>query len=211
MSTGPSPSTPHPMAGFPQVGYLKNFITRPNIVVGDYTYYDDPAGPERFEACCVPYHFDFTGDVLRIGKFCAIATGAMFIMNGANHSLKGLSSYPFAIFGNGWERVSTALDGGTRGDTVVGNDVWIGTEATILPGVTIGDGAVVGAKAVVGSDVPPYAIVVGNPARVVKTRFDAATVKKLLAIRWWDWDAAKITRNLELIVGADADALACAT
>lgn len=199
------------MTGFPQVGFLKHFVTRPNIAVGDYTYYDDPAGPEHFQDRNVRYHFDFIGDVLRIGKFCAIATGATFIMNGANHAMNGLSTYPFAIFGNGWERVMFAFENTSRGDTVVGNDVWIGTDATILPGVTIGDGAVIGAKAVVAKDVPPYAVVVGNPGRVVRTRFDDATVQKLLAIRWWDWDAEKITRNLELIVGADVDALARAT
>lgn len=206
---GPDPSILHPMAGFPQIVFLKAVVTRPNIVVGDWSYYDDPDGAERFEDANVLYHFDFLGDRLVIGKFVAIARGAKFIMNGANHVMTGFSTYPFNIFGNGWEAgfdVETYKTG-LRGDTVVGNDVWIGAEARILPGVTIGDGAIVGGSAVVASDVPPYAIVVGNPARIVRMRFDEATVAALLRIGWWDWDADKITRNLAAIRGADLAAL----
>ncbi|MFT3784951.1 MAG: Vat family streptogramin A O-acetyltransferase [Tepidisphaeraceae bacterium] len=207
-SNGPSPLDPHPMKGFPQVGFLRPLVTRPNIVVGDYTYYDDPDGPEHFQDKNVLYHYDFIGDKLVIGKFCAIARGATFIMNGANHSMAGLSTYPFGIFGQGWDGARMSIDQvPTRGDTVVGNDVWIGYDATILPGMTVGDGAIIAAKAVVTRDVPPYTIVGGNPARDIRKRFDDATIAELLAIRWWDWDAEKITRNLQAIVGADVDRL----
>ena len=158
---------------------------------------------------CVQHHYDFIGDRLVIGRFCAIAAGATCIMNGANHAMTGFSTYPFNIFGQGWEEGfdwATIL-AGLRGDTLVGNDVWIGQEATIMPGVRIGDGAIVAAKAVVTGDVAPYAIVGGNPAREIRRRFPDAVVAELLAIRWWDWDAATITRNLDAIRGADLDAL----
>lgn len=208
----PDPMNPYPMAGFPQVGFLKPLVDRPGIEVGEYTYYDDPDGPEHFVERCVHYHFPFIGDRLIIGRYCALARGISFLMNGANHAMEGFSTYPFAIFGHGWG--SGADDEGFvqthRGDTVVGNDVWIGREATILPGVTIGDGAVVGAKAVVGSDVPPYAIVVGNPARVLRLRFPEPVIAELLAIAWWNWDAATVTRNLDAIRGVDLKMLAIA-
>lgn len=205
---GPDPNDPHPMQGFPRVGFLKNFITRPNIVVGDYTYYDDPAGPERFETENVLYHYDFIGDRLLIGRFCAIATGATFMMNGGNHATTGFSTYPFLIFGQGWERVVPNFP--NRGDTVVGHDVWIGHGATIMPGVTIGDGAIIAAKAVVSADVRPYAVVAGNPAREVKRRFDDAVVAELLRLAWWDWPVERITAHLDAITGADLGALRAA-
>ena len=127
--TGPDPRTRHPMEGFPQVAFLRNVITRPNIIVGDYTYYDDPDGVERFEQN-VLYHFPFVGDKLIIGKFCALAKDVKFVMNGANHLMSGFSTYPFQIFGNGWERVMPPMDAFPRkGDTIVGNDVWIGYDS----------------------------------------------------------------------------------
>jgi virginiamycin A acetyltransferase len=205
MSHGPSPTTRHPIAGAERVAFLKNFITRPNIEVGDYTYYDDPAGAEQFEQN-VLYHFEFTGDRLMIGKFCSIATGVRFLMNGGNHQVATMSSYPFSIFGSGWEGAAPAA-WPNKGDTRVGNDVWIGFGATILPGVTIGDGAVIGSLSVVTGDVPPYAIVGGNPARVIRHRFDEATIARLLALQWWNWDIAKITRKVAAIAGADVAAL----
>lgn len=205
---GPNPGDRHPMKGFPQVGFLKNFITRPNIVVGDYTYYDDPAGPERFEEQCVLYHYPFTGDRLVIGRFCALARDVRFIMNGANHRVAGLTTYPFSIFGQGWEPVMPKPgDLPYKGDTVVGNDVWLGYEALVMPGVSIGDGAIVASRAVVSRDVPPYAVVAGNPAVVVKRRFSDDVVARLLAVRWWDWPADKVTRNLRALVDADVAAL----
>jgi virginiamycin A acetyltransferase len=205
---GPEPKTKYPLAGFPQVGFLKPLVANPNIVVGEYTYYDDPDGPELFEAKCVLYHFPFVGDRLVIGKFCALARGVRFIMNGANHKISGISTYPFFIFGNGWETVMPQPgDLPYKGDTVIGNDVWLGYDVLVMPGIKIGDGAIVAASAVVTKDVPPYAVVGGNPAQVVKQRFSDEVVAELLAIRWWDWPVDKITRNLPAIVGADLSAL----
>lgn len=205
---GPSPDDPHPMAGFPQVGFLKPLIKNPNIVVGDYSYYDDPDGPEHFEFKNVLYHFPFIGDKLVIGKFCALGRSVRFIMNGANHKISGFSTYPFYIFGNGWESVTPPPgDLPFKGDTVIGNDVWIGYEALIMPGVQIGDGAIVAAHSVVVSNVPAYSVVGGNPAKVIKQRFPDEVVSDLLAINWWDWPVEKITRNLSSIVGADIAAL----
>lgn len=205
---GPSPNKAHPMAGFSQVGFLKPLVKNPNIGIGDYTYYDDPDGPEYFETKNVLYHFPFVGDKLMIGKFCALARGVKFIMNGANHMLTGFSTYPFYIFGNGWELATPRSDElPYKGDTVVGNDVWIGYDVLVMPGVKIGDGAIIAARAVVTQDVPPYVIVGGNPAKVMKQRFSEEIVAELLATRWWDWPVEKITRNLSAIVGADLSAL----
>jgi len=210
-SQGPSPLEPHPMAGFPQVCFVKNTVSNPNIVIGDYTYYDDPENSEDFERN-VLYHFDFIGDKLVIGKFCAIARGVKFIMNGANHKMSGFSTYLFQIFGNGWERVMPEMnDLPYRGDTVIGNDVWIGYDTLIMPGVKIGDGAIVASRSVVVSDVPPFTIAGGNPAQSIRARFEPDIVEALLAIAWWDWPIDKITRNLEAIVGGDLDALRKAT
>jgi virginiamycin A acetyltransferase len=206
---GPSPQTRLPIASVTRTGFLKPFITRPNIVVGDYTYYDDPDGPERFESN-VLYHFDFIGDRLVIGKFCSIGAGTKFIMNGGNHHGTWLTTYPFPIFGHGWE-AAMPESWPNKGDTVVGNDVWFGHDALVMPGVTIGDGAIVATRAVVTRDVPPYAIVGGNPATVLRYRFDGVTIAGLLAVRWWDWDAAKITRNVRAICGSEVAALEAAT
>lgn len=207
---GPDPEDRQPMKGFPQVGFLKNFITSENIIVGDYTYYDDPEGPERFEGN-VLYHFPFIGDKLVIGNFCAIAKDVKFIMNGANHSMSGFSTYPFQIFGNGWERFMPGKDGYPhKGDTRIGHDVWIGYEATIMPGINVGNGAIIASKSVVTNDVPAYSVIGGNPARVIKYRFDEETIRELEEIAWWDWDAEMITRNLEAIVDSDLEALRAA-
>jgi virginiamycin A acetyltransferase len=209
---GPNPSVKHPMPLHPRVGFLKPLVSAPNIEIGDYTYYDDPAGPDRFAERCVLHHYPFIGDKLIIGRFCAIAEGAKFIMNGANHAMSGFSTYPFNIFGQGWEQ---GFDPQTwarelRGDTVVGSDVWIGMEAVTLPGVTIGDGAIVAARSVVSHNVPPYAIVAGNPATIVKMRFDPRTVQRLLDVAWWDWPVDKLSRNLDAVRGADIEALEAA-
>ena len=204
---GPDTNNKFPMKGFPQVGYLKNLITNENIEVGDYTYYDDPEGPENFEKN-VLYHFPFIGDKLIIGKFCAIAKDVKFIMNGANHKISGHSTYPFYIFGNGWEKVLPKKEElPYKGDTVIGNDVWIGYESTIMPGVKIGDGAIIASKSVVAKDIPAYSIVGGNPAKIIKYRFDEERIKGLLEISWWNWSAEKITKNLSAITGSDIEKL----
>ena len=195
------------MKGFPQICFIQNTVSNPNIIVGDYTYYDDPKDSEDFERN-VLYHFPFIGDQLIIGKFCALARDIKFIMNGANHKLDGFSTYPFQIFGNGWEKVAPqAGDLPYKGDTVIGNDVWIGYEAVIMPGIRVGDGAIIAAKSVVVSDVSPYTIVGGNPSKYIRQRFDDKVIRSLLEIAWWNWDIEKITRNLEQIVAADIETL----
>jgi virginiamycin A acetyltransferase len=202
----PNPNTLFPLNGYERLCFLKNLIKNPNIIVGDYTYYDDFETVENFEKN-VKYHFDFVGDKLHIGKFCMIASGVEFIMNGANHLANAVSSYPFAIFGDDWAH---AMEGKTypqKGDIVIGNDVWIGYQATILSGVTVGHGAIIGSKSVVASDVPPYSIVAGNPARIIRKRFDEETIEKLLALAWWDWDLEKITKNVAHLTGNDVSKL----
>ena len=200
---GPNPNAVHPNENIPSVCYIKNTITRPNIIVGDYTYYDDPVDPEHFENH-VTHHYDFVGDKLVIGKFCAIAKGVEFVMNGANHRMCGVSTYPFNIMGGGWEKSTPQMDDlPLKGDTVVGNDVWIGQNVTVMAGSHIGDGAIIGANSTVAGDIPPYSVAVGNPCRVVKMRFDEDTVEYLLNLKWWDWDAEKIFENLEALTSAD--------
>lgn len=204
---GPNPHDKHPMAGFQQVCFIKNTVTNPNIVIGDYTYYDDPEDSENFERN-VLYHFPFIGDRLIIGKFCAIARGVKFIMNGANHKTSGFSTYPFQIFGNGWEKVMPQPgELPYKGDTVIGNDVWIGYDCLIMPGVHIGNGAIISSRSVVVADVPAYTVVGGNPAKVIKERFSPDAVLALDALAWWNWPIEKITQHLPAIVAADINAL----
>lgn len=204
---GPDPETKHPLDGFPQVCFIKNTVSNPNISIGEFTYYDDPENSEDFERN-VLYHFPFIGDKLIIGKFCALARGTKFIMNGANHQISGISTYPFYIFNKGWEKVTPKPgDLPYKGDTVIGNDVWIGYDTLIMPGVQIGNGAVVSSRSVVVSDVPAYSIVGGNPARTIRMRFEPEVIQRLESIAWWDWSIEKITDNLSLIVAADVDAL----
>ncbi|WP_417670970.1 CatB-related O-acetyltransferase [Roseibium sp.] len=206
---GPDPKARYPFPGAQHTVFIKNVISCSNIEAGDYSYYNDPIEPERFQEKCVRYHFEFLEDRLVIGKFCALATGVEFIMNGANHAMDGISTYPFHIFQNGWEEDydTSVFVTNSRGDTTVGHDVWIGTDASILPGVHIGDGAIIGAKAVVASDIPPYAIAVGNPARVIRTRFSAADAAALQKIGWWDWPIQTISENLAAIRNCDIAAL----
>lgn len=202
---GPNPNKPYPLADHRRVCFIKNFVKSPNIIVGDYSYYDDPVDPEGFERNVL---YNYGSDRLIIGKFCAIATNVKFIMNGANHKLDGISTYPFPIFGNGWESgMSKLMDLPSRGDTVIGNDVWIGYESLIMPGVKIGDGAIVAARAVVVNDIPPYTVAGGNPARPIKQRFSDAEIAQLLEIKWWDWDIEKITSNIDKIMDGDVISL----
>ena len=186
---GPDPNSIYPNENIRQIVYIKNVITRPNIIAGDYSYYDDVNGAERFEEH-VTHHYEFLGDRLIIGKFCAIARGIEFVMNGA-------TTYPFNIMGGGWERYSPALaDLPLKGDTIVGNDVWIGQNVTVMPGVHIGDGAIIAADSVVVKDIPAYCVAGGNPCRVIRRRFDDDLTEHLLKLRWWDWDAEKIFQNM---------------
>lgn len=185
-----------------QTVYLKNVITNPNILVGDYTMYNDFSNdPVDFEKNNVLYHYPVNRDRLIIGKFCSIACGAKFLFNSANHTLDSASTYPFPLFFEEWglDPKDVAKSWENKGDIVVGNDVWIGFEAVILAGVTIGDGAVIGARAVVTKDVPPYTIAGGVPAKPIRKRFDEDVISQLLRIKWWDWPKEKIAQNLTAI------------
>ena len=204
---GPKPTETHPMKGFDQVCYLKNVITNPNIIVGDYTYYDDPIDSEGFERN-VLYHYPFMNDKLIIGKFCAIARDVKFIMNGANHKIEAFTTYPFSIFGNGWEKVTPEIKAlPYKGDTVIENDVWIGYDSLIMPGVKIANGAIVAARSVVVSDIKPYTIVGGNPAKPIRKRFSQELIDLLQNTEWWNWSAEKITENLEMLTSNDEEKL----
>lgn len=200
----PDPFNTFPISSTDRVCFLKNIIEDPNVIVGDYTYYDDPEDVHNFKKN-VLYHFDFMGDKLIIGKFCQIATGVRFIMNGSNHAMNGISTYPFKVFGEAWS--SAPMDAVSKGDTVIGNDVWIGNSVTIMQGIKIGDGAIIGTNALVTKDVEPYTVVGGNPAKLIRKRFDAETIDFLLELAWWNWPVEKITENLQAIISADFDAL----
>ena len=203
---GPDKNAIFPLKNYDRLCFLKNIIKNPNIIVGDYTYYDDFEDVHNFEKN-VKYHFDFTGDQLIIGKFCMIASDVKFIMNGANHLSNAISTYPFAVFGNGWE---SAMEGKTypnKGNIEIGNDVWIGYNATIMAGVKIGDGAIIATNSTVVSDVEPYTIVGGNPAREIKKRFSPEIVERLLKLQWWNWDIEKITKNVQNLTDLDIDKL----
>ncbi|MBV7271830.1 CatB-related O-acetyltransferase [Clostridiaceae bacterium UIB06] len=192
----------YPRTGDKQTVYLKNVITDPSIIVGDYTMYNDFVNdPIQFSRNNVLYHYPVNHDRLIIGKFCSIACGAKFLFNSANHMLESLSTYPFPIFFEEWgldiKDVAKAWD--NKGDIVIGNDVWIGYEAIILAGVTIGDGAIIGARAVVTKDVMPYTIVGGVPAKFIRKRFPSEIISTLLEIKWWDWPKKRIAQNIDAI------------
>ena len=203
------PTVLHPMPDQPRVVLLKPLVTSPLIEVGEYSYYDDPDEPTAFETRNVLYHYG--PEKLVIGRFCALGEGVRFIMNGANHRMDGPSTFPFPIMGASWAEhfdLITGLPG--RGDTVVGNDVWFGYRTTIMPGVRVGHGAIVASEAVVVDDVPDYAIVGGNPASLIRSRFSQADVARLLALAWWDWPAEHITLHLRAIMSGSIDELEAA-
>lgn len=203
MLYGPDPNAVYPNENIKSVCYIKNVITRPNIMVGEYTYYDDINGAEKFEEH-VTHHYEFLGDKLIIGKFCAIARGIEFVMNGANHRMNSVTTYPFNIMGHGWEKAAPALeDLPLKGNTVVGSDVWIGQNVTVMPGVQIGDGAIIAAGSVVTKDVPPYHIAGGNPLHIIRKRFDDDLIAYLLELKWWNWPAKKIFDNLDALCSGD--------
>jgi len=195
-----------------QTIYLKEVIDHPRIVVGEYSYYHNFEIVEDYAGLLAPYLFPLSLDKLIIGKFVQIAHGVRFISSSANHKMSGFSTYPFMNFMMTSDTKSediTAMfkQAKNRGDTVVGNDVWIGLEATIMARVKIGDGAIIGAKSVVTKDVPPYTIVGGNPAKVIKKRFDLETTQQLLKIQWWNWSIEKIEANYNIITGDNLEEL----
>lgn len=208
--TIPNTNKVYPRSNDYQTIYLKNVITRDNIKVGDYTIYNDYYNdPRDFEKNNVLYQYPINNDKLVIGKFCSIACKAKFLMTSGNHTLKSLSTYTFPIFYEEWgldvSHITDAWD--NKGDIVIGNDVWIGYDAMIMSGVKIGDGAIIGTRAIVTSDVSPYTIVGGIPAKVIKKRFSDDIILKLLKIKWWDWPYEKIQANIRHIQSGNIDKL----
>lgn len=179
----------------------ENVVHAPNIEIGDYTYYDDDTDPTGFERNNVLFNYPEFGDRLIIGKFCALAQGTTFIMGPANHRTGSASTYPFNAFGGAWTEATpdhmSQLP--RKGDTVVGNDVWLGRECVVMPGVKIGDGAIVAAYSVVTRDVAPYTVASGNPARFIKNRFDEELTGLLLRLKWWDLPPEELVAWLPIL------------
>lgn len=198
MKNKPNPNTIFPLPNINTLTFVKPTIKNPNIVVGDFTYFADTDFEKH-----VTHHYDFIGDKLIIGKFCQIGAGVEFVMNGANHQMNAVSTYPFYIFGSWDQSVPSKEDLPFKGDTVVGNDVWIGQNSTILPGVHISDGAIIGLNSVVTRDVPPYTIVAGNPAKTVRKRFDDELIDLLLKLKWWDKSVEEINALIPLLSCSD--------
>ncbi|MCC0694977.1 MULTISPECIES: CatB-related O-acetyltransferase [unclassified Clostridioides] len=208
--TIPNSDKIYPRSNDYQTIYLKNVITRDNIKVGDYTIYNDFYNdPRDFEKNNVLYQYPINNDKLIIGKFCSIACNVKFLMTSGNHTVKSLSTYTFPIFYEEWDldinHITDAWD--NKGDIVIGNDVWIGYDAVIMPGVKIGDGAIIGTRAVVTNNVPPYSIVGGIPAKIIKKRFNDDIISKLLKIKWWDWSYEKIQSSIQHIQSGAIDRL----
>ena len=186
--------------------YLNRVIAHPNIEIGDFTYASSFDPPQDWAARLAPYLYPGAPERLEIGRFCQIAHGVRIITDSANHPMQGISTYPFAIFDPARLRAYVDQLGALR-DTVIGYDVWIGGGAVILPGARIGSGVIIGAGAVVGGEVPDYAVIAGNPGRVIRRRFDAATIARLLALRWWDWPVDWIQTAIPALERGDLDAL----
>jgi len=211
------PTKKHPMVMpdgtvIRQVVHLNQVIDHPRIEIGEFSYYHNFEELEDYAGYLAPYLFPLSPEKLVIGKFVQMAHGVRIITSSANHNMNGFSTYPFNNFMMTSETTRDDIlamfdTPGKKGDTVIGNDVWIGMDATIMPGVTIGDGAIVSARSVVVKDVAPYTIVGGNPAKPLKKRFEDDVIAALLGVTWWDWPAEKIEANLDLIIGGDVDAL----
>lgn len=208
------PPQPDPSVIFPKGGgdrqtvYLQNVVRNPRIIVGDYTIHHDFNDPADFETANVLYLNPENDDKLIIGKYVSIASGVKFMMNGANHSMKSFTTFPFPVVADNW-----GLDNERQeawdivGDTVIGNDVWLGYESIVMPGVHIGDGAIVATRALVTEDVPPYTVVGGLPAHVIKKRFADDVIAMLRELKWWDWDVKKVKANVEVLMSGDVEAL----
>ena len=196
----PNPDVIHPIAGYDKEIYVKPTIKNPNIIVGDFTYIAD----SDFESH-VTHFYPWSRDNLIIGKFCQIAAGAEFVMNDANHKMNAVTTFPFYTL-EGWEmKIPDPAEMPFKGNTVIGNDVWIGQNAVILPGVHVGDGAIIGANSVVGSDVAPYTIVIGNPAKVLRKRFDDELIRLLLKFKWWDKSIEEINALIPILTSSDLE------
>jgi virginiamycin A acetyltransferase len=204
------PDKIYPRSSDQQTVYLKNVITNPSILVGEFTMYNDFVNdPRQFEKNNVLYHYPINHDKLVIGKFCSIACGAKFLFTSANHTQRSLSTYPFPIFFEEWgldiQNITNAWD--NKGDIVIGNDVWIGYETVIMSGVTIGDGAIIASRAVVTKDVPPYTIVGGIPAKTIRKRFSDDDIAALQKMKWWDWPLDQIKAHIPEIQTGKIDEL----
>lgn len=197
-ATKPNPNTIFPVPNIKTVTYIKPTIKNHNIMVGDFTYFADVDFEKH-----VTHHYDFNGDKLIIGKFCQIGAGVEFVMNGANHQMNAVSTYPFYIMEGFNQEIPLKKDMPLKGDTIVGNDVWIGQNVTILAGVHIGDGAIIGANSVVGSNIEPYTVVVGNPARPIRKRFDDELIELLLKFKWWDKSVEEINELIPILTNSD--------
>ncbi len=200
MKIRPDPNTVHPISGYENEIYVKPTLKNPNICVGEFTYIAD----SDFESH-VTHLYDWNGDRLIIGKFCQIAAGVEFVMNGANHQMNAVTTFPFYTL-EGWDMSPPEKhDLPLKGDTVIGSDVWVGQNAVILPGVHIGDGAIIGADSVVGSNIAPYTVVVGNPARPLRKRFDDELIALLLDFKWWDRPIDEINSLIPLLTCSDLE------
>lgn len=200
MKIRPDPNTVHPISGYENEIYVKPTLKNPNICVGEFTYIAD----SNFESH-VTHLYDWNGDRLIIGKFCQIAAGVEFVMNGANHQMNAVTTFPFYTL-EGWDMSPPEKhDLPLKGDTVIGSDVWVGQNTVILPGVHIGDGAIIGADSVVGSDIAPYTVVVGNPARPLRKRFDDELIALLLDFKWWDRPIDEINSLIPLLTCSDLE------
>ena len=194
----PNPNLIFPIKNLDSITYVKPSVKNPNIIVGDFTYFAD----KDFEKH-VTHHYDFIGDKLIIGKFCQIAAGVEFIMNGANHQMNAVSTYPFYIFGTWEQSPPDKKDLPLKGDTIIGNDVWIGQNVTILPGVHISDGVIIGANSVVGNNVEPYTIIAGNPAKEIRKRLDPELIEIMEKLKWWDKSIEEINSLIPILTCSD--------
>ena len=198
----PDPNKKYPIPGYEKEIYVKPTISNPNIIVGDFTYIAD----SDFESHVTNF-YPWSKDKLIIGKFCQIAVGVEFMMNDANHQMSAVSTFPFYTL-EGWDMETPAFsDMPFKGDTVIGNDVWIGQNAVILPGVHVGDGAIIGANSVVGSEVEPYTIVAGNPAKPIRKRFDDDLISLMLKWKWWDKEIDEINSLIPLLTSNDLESV----
>jgi virginiamycin A acetyltransferase len=202
----PDPMVLHPIPDQPRVVLLKPLVQSPLIEVGEYSYYDDPDDPMAFETRNVLYHYG--PEMLRIGKYCALGAGVRFIMSGANHRMDGPSTFPFPIMGGAWANHAGLLTGlPNRGDTVIGNDVWIGYHVFVMPGIHVGHGAIIASGSVVASDVPDYGIVGGNPAKLIRKRYTDAEIERLLALAWWNWPVEHVTAHVDALMAGSVKEL----
>ena len=205
----PEASARHPITlpdGTPHPGtvFLKNAIDHPNIDVGDYSYASATPPPADWATYLAPYLYPGAPDRLVIGKFCQIAEGTRFVTAAANHAMRGLTTFPFPVFD---PDTMTEYHPDTR-DTVLGHDVWTGYGTVIAPGARIGSGAIIGAGSVVRGTIPPFAMVTGNPARIVRMRFSASIIGELLDLAWWDWPPGAIARARTALQNGDITELA---